>query len=69
MNVQLTKRWVDVLRSEPEHGMGYQIVDFTLDNGACVRGVVVLNAELAKWPDDAVTFDPDRIQTIKASQG
>ena len=68
MNVHLTKRWIDLLRFQPEQGMGYQIVDFTLDNGACVRDVVVLNSELAKWPDEAVAFEPDRIRTITASR-
>ena len=68
MNVHLTKRRIDFLRSQPEQGMGYQIVDFTLDNGTCVRDVVVINAELAKWPDEAVAFEPDRIRTITASR-
>ena len=43
-NVELIQRHIDYLTSQPEEGMGYQIVEITLRTGEVVKHRMVLNS-------------------------
>lgn len=64
MTIHLNEPWVQKLRSLPESGMGYQVVDIRLRNGAALKGVLVFNGEHVEAPDSA-EFSPDDIETIR----
>ena len=65
MRVHLSEKWAQRLRSDPETGMGYQIVDGTLRSGLEVRDVVVLDAEEANLPESAPAFAADAIADVR----
>ena len=50
MKVMLNDHWVNRLRECPESGMGYHVVDITLNTGVRVDNVVVFNSTEAVWP-------------------
>ena len=44
IKIKLAQKHVDFLSTQPEQGMGYQIVDLTLKNGRVLRNKLVFNA-------------------------
>ena len=50
--LNLEKRYIDLLSSLPEQGMGYQIVDITLKNGKILKERIVLNSTFLKLNDN-----------------
>ena len=62
MRIQLARRWIDMLRKQPESGMGYQRVDVRFADGRRVENVIVFNAEHLDLPD---TFDAEEITDVK----
>ena len=49
--MQLDRNWSDFLVNRPETGMGYQIADFTLQDGSVHTGCFVFNCEDVKMSD------------------
>jgi hypothetical protein len=66
MRIQLSQRWVDVLRKQPESGMGYQCVDVRFADGRHVEKAMVFNAEHLVVPD---TFEGAEVQELKMHHG
>ena len=44
MRTQLPERWTEFLISQPESGMGYQLVDVEFSDGTVRRDCLVFNA-------------------------
>lgn len=61
--IQLPQKWVDVLVSSPETGMGYQVVDLTLTDGRTLHGVRVYNCEVLALPEE-MSVRPEEIEDI-----
>jgi hypothetical protein len=51
MRIKLGQRWIDLLRKEPESGMGYQRVDVRFADGRQLENATVFNAEYLDVPD------------------
>ena len=68
MRLQLGERWTERLRSLPETGMGYHVIDVTLCNGKRVRNVPVFDAEQIEWLANAGRIGPDDIVDIRKSR-
>lgn len=64
MYLKLTREWIEDLKSLPESGMGYQLVDITLEGGQRLSGVPVFNAEEIYVPESR-TFDVSEIKQIQ----
>ena len=69
MQVALGKIWTERLCRLPETGMGYQRLDLSLRNGRTMRGVLVFNAEVMDWPDEAGPISPDEIVDMRLAEG
>jgi len=61
--IQLPQKWVDVLTSSPETGMGYQSVDLTLTDGRKLSGMRVYNYEVLALPEGS-PVNPADIEEI-----
>lgn len=46
--LKLKEEYIDYLSTQPEQGMGYQIVDITLKNGQVLNDRIVLNSSYLK---------------------
>lgn len=62
--IQLPQKFVDLLITLPENGMGYQIVDIKLQSGEVLRNRIILNSEFLKVlnneyikPEDIITVE------------
>lgn len=66
MRIQLARRWIDVLRKEPESGMGYQRVDVRFADGRHLKNLMVFNAEHLDVPD---TFADAEVQELEVHRG
>ena len=68
MRMRLNQHWMSHLRSLPETGTGYQIVDVILRKGERVPSIVVYNAEEMEWPPQRSPIKPeDIVDTRKAT--
>lgn len=63
MYLKLEPKWTETLMSLPESGMGYQIVDLTLEGGRQLIGVPVFNGEDVYVPESQ-GFDASKIRQI-----
>jgi hypothetical protein len=63
-NNNLPKIWVDHLINLPETGMGYQIVDITMNDGSVFNGVKIINSSIIKSDE---YIDVDNIKDISLS--
>ena len=52
MLVKLEQKWIDLLTTLPESGMGYQRVDVRLQNDRVLKDVPVFNAEEIELPEE-----------------
>jgi len=59
--MQLNRNWSDFLVNRPEKGMGYQIVDITLQDGSIHKGVIVFNCEQVRMSNISKPFTVDEI--------
>lgn len=69
MQIILDRQLSDRLARLPESGMGYQIVDLMLRNGSMISDVLVLNAQIAKVPDDGRVANSAEIVDFRLHQG
>ena len=61
----LPKKWIDCLVSQPESGMNYQVVDITMEDGAVVPEVLILNCSYIGDRKEAWTkIDTSKIADI-----
>lgn len=67
MTVHLPERWVELLCSSPETGMGYQNVLVRLRDGSKWR-VIVYNAECFETPPDRPSIEASEIVDISIAQ-
>jgi len=65
----LSQRWATFLHTQPETGMGYQVVALTLDDGTRIEDVAVVECqfigEIRNQPD--LLLDPERITGIEVT--
>lgn len=65
-SLRLADRWAPVLLSQPEAGMGYQVVRLTLRDGRQLDGVSVVGGVATGLPPDvATTLTDDDIASIE----
>ena len=59
MMLQLDQEWTKKLLSQPESGMGYQLVDVTLRSGKRLPRLTVLNGEQLALPESLILNPSD----------
>jgi len=64
INLKIGGRWHKRLQGLPESGMGYQIVDITLNDGRVLKRIIISNAENVYLPDG---YDESDIAEIQMS--
>lgn len=62
--LKLSQIFIDYLENQPEHGMGYQIVDVELINGSVLVDRIVFNSTYLKL-DEEDKISIDQIKEIK----
>jgi hypothetical protein len=63
--IRLSSAWVERLRSQPETGMGYQIVSVTLRDGRRYDQVIVDSGRITRVRDfQAIPFEESEIADI-----
>lgn len=62
--IKLADEQIDVLSNAPEQGMGYQVVDVLLNNGAVLERKIVLNAMYLQL-DETENITPADIKKIR----
>ena len=65
----LSPRWIRYLRSQPESGMGYQIVDIVLANSEILKNLIVVNGELVELPNDHLDVENEDIERVRIHVG
>jgi len=60
---KLDDKWINILNSLPEAGMGYQIIDVELKDGTVHKRLVVFNGEYLEFPQN-IDFDINDIVSI-----
>ena len=66
----LSDRWAEVLTSQPETGMGYQVVSIRLKDGRRIDNVTVVGGVISKLPATAPDwFSDDEIADIVVTHG
>lgn len=65
MRLPLASGWIEKLRSEPESGMGYQLVRVRLRDGRVLDHAVVLNAQLLQLGDEVGPVSPEDIVDLE----
>lgn len=61
----LNARWAELLGSQPETGMGYQVATVTTRDGRTFDGVVIVGGTVASIRGDPqIPFSDDDIATI-----
>ena len=63
--IQLSKSWIDFLKSQPESGIGYQVVDVMMKSGKGYPGINVLNCEILLCYDKIDCNDIEWIKLYK----
>jgi hypothetical protein len=57
--------WAEVLASQPETGMGYQIVSIRLTDGRCIDNVKVVGGIISRLPAEVLEwFSNEDIEEI-----
>ena len=68
--MQLSERWAPRLRSQPETGMGHQIVTIQLRDGRTFDDVVVVEGLITKIPGfTGIPFSEPNISDIVVTHG
>jgi len=62
--VRLSKKWIDKLVTLPESGMGYQVVDVHLKNGAIIKKIIIVNCCILINQNN-LSFSENDIQDIE----
>jgi hypothetical protein len=63
--IQLSEKWAPQLLSEPETGMGYQIVSIVLKSGKTIEQAMVVGGQITKVRGfDEIPFAEDDIREI-----
>ena len=62
--IKLAKQYIDYLANQPEHGMGYQIVEVTLQDGKVLKNRAVMNATYLMLSENE-EINADEITCIK----
>ena len=66
----LSNRWAEVLASQPETGMGYQIVSIRLTDGRCIDNVKVVGGIISRLPAEVPEwFSNEDIEDIVVTHG
>lgn len=65
----LSSRWIRYLRSQPESGMGYQVVDIVLANSEILESLIVVNGELVELPNDHLDVENEDIERVRIHVG
>lgn len=65
--IQLPQKFVDLLITLPENGMGYQIVDIKLQSGEILRNRIILNSEFLKVLNNE-SIKPEDIIVVELSR-
>jgi len=61
----LSTKWAELLGSQPETGMGYQVATVTTHDGRIFPGVVIVGGVVTSVRDDRdIPFAEDDIATI-----
>ena len=64
--IELPWRWIAYFMTQPETGMGYQIVDIMLEDGTPKADVAIHNCSIVSNVGGApVDFDPNKIAKIE----
>lgn len=62
----LPEKWQQVILKIPETGIGYHILDFTLDDGTIISHQIIING---MYPKGSLTAEQiDRIKNIKPTK-
>jgi hypothetical protein len=66
----LSNRWAEVLTSQPETGMGYQIVSIRLKDGRRIDNVTVVGGIISRLPGTVPGwFSDEEIEDIVVTHG
>jgi len=66
----LSDRWAEVLTSQPETGMGYQIVSVRVKDGRLINNVTVVGGIISRLPATVSEwFSDDEIEDIVVTHG
>ena len=65
--IKLAKQFIDYLADLPEQGMGYQIVEVTLQDGQVLKNRAVMNSSYLML-DDNEEINTEDIASIKLEQ-
>ncbi len=66
----LSDRWAEVLTSQPETGMGYQIVSVRVKDGRLINNVTVVGGIISRLPATVSEwFSDDEIKDIVVTHG
>ena len=64
----LPKKWQEFLAKKSETGMGYQVVNLTLDDGRKIEDVAIIQSALiGEIRGGDVLFDPEKITEIEVT--
>jgi len=63
---KLPKKWQEILAKKPETGMGYQVVNLTLEDGRQINDVVIIQSALiGEIRGGDVPFDVETITAVE----
>jgi hypothetical protein len=66
----LSDRWAEVLNSQPETGMGYQVVSIHLRDGRRFDGVTITGGVISRVPGELhIPFGEEDIERIVVTHG
>lgn len=62
----LPNKWQEFLAKKPETGMGYQVVNLTLEDGRKIEDVAIIQSALiGEIRGGDVSFDPEKVVEIE----
>lgn len=68
--IQLSEKWAPKLLSQPETGMGYQVVTVRLSDGTAFDDVVVVGGRITRVPGfQRIPFSEAEISDIVVTHG
>ncbi len=65
-NIKLLANQANQLKSMPEDGVGYHIVDIEMIDGQIHKNMLILNSEYLKLSDNGYIIDPYNIWKISS---
>lgn len=69
-NMKLSQAWAPRLTSQPETGMGYQVVTVSLKDGRAIKNVVIVEGVITKVPGHpSAPFVESDIKDIVVTHG